>query len=451
MARSSGVLRRDLLKGAAALSAGMALQGRQRIRAQEASPTPEPEEVTVTNPVEGKLNVTWWTHNNPAFVDANVEMINRFQAVNPDVNIVYQYFPYDIFISKLQAGYNSGAVADIQQMFGTWVTQYAGFGLLDPVPESLAAGFADRFYEAATGAYGFNGQFFGMPKEFNLENGCMLINPAILEEAGVTDLPTDWQGLIDAAVAATTYDDQGRITRAGFQFTDNDSITFLFLANILQQGADYWADDGRHVNFQTEAAQQAWADEIALVTEYHVDDETSYSGDRYVWFFQGNSAMAMRGPWVIPIGEADYPDLVFDYVNMPPYAGTENLFAAESGWGEVVNANAPAENKEAAWAFIDFMAQPDNLRDWNLATYTLPPLQDLQNDEAILEAAPMLQAAFNVLPFGRWVGPVQNRDRFWQSIHNAFTAVTLGQMDAAAGLTQAETEINLMIDEVAGP
>ena len=33
----------------------------------------------------------------------------------------------------------------MQQMFGTWVTDYAAFGLLDPVPANLAEGFADRF------------------------------------------------------------------------------------------------------------------------------------------------------------------------------------------------------------------------------------------------------------------------------------------------------------------
>ena len=120
-----------------------------------------------------------------------------------------------------------------------------------------------------------------MPKENNLENGCMLVNPAILEEAGVTDQPATWQELIDNAVKATNYDDQGRITRAGFQFTDNDTINFLFLAMILQQGANYWADDGVHVNFQTDAAKKAWQDEVDLVTKYHVDDETSYTGERY--------------------------------------------------------------------------------------------------------------------------------------------------------------------------
>src|SRR5215218_11143371 len=197
MRRHDLLARRDLLKSAAALSAGMALQRAHLAGAQDASPTVEPQEVTVTNPVEGKLNVTWWSPNNPAFVAANVEMINRFQAANPDINIVYQYFPYDVLISKLQAGYNSGTVADMQQMFGTWVTQYAIYGLLDPVPANLSEGMADRYFDAAIGAYGLNGQYYGMPKEYNLENGAMLVNPALLEEAGVTDSPSTWQELMD--------------------------------------------------------------------------------------------------------------------------------------------------------------------------------------------------------------------------------------------------------------
>jgi multiple sugar transport system substrate-binding protein len=290
-----------------------------------------------------------------------------------------------------------------------------------------------------------------MPKEFNLENGCMLVNPAILQEIGVTEQPATWQEMIDNAVKATTYDAQGRITRAGFQFTDNDTVTFLFLAMILQQGANYWADDGVHVNFQTDAAKKAWQDEIDLITKYHVDDETSYAGDRYIWFFQGNAAMSMRGPWVIPEGEEQFPGLDFDYVNLPVYAGTENLFAAETGWSDVVNVKAAPEVKEAAWKFIDFMAQPDNLRFWNLTTYTLPSLKSMQNDPEILKQIPLLKAAFDVLPYGRWVGPVHNRDRFWKSIHDNFTAVCLGQVDAATGLTQAEQEINQMIDELVGP
>ena len=224
-------------------------------------------------------------------------MINRFQAANPDINIVYQYFPYEVLISKLQAGYNSGTVADMQQMFGTWVTQYAGFGLLDPVPANLSEGMADRFFEAAIGAYGLNGQYYGMPKEYNLENGSHAGQSGAPRGGRGNRTPATWQELMDNAVKATKYDDQNRITQAGFLMAGNDAITFLFLAMILQQGATYWADDGVHVNFQTDAAKKAWQDETDIVTKYHVEDETSLpTSDRYVVFFQGKGAMCMRRP-----------------------------------------------------------------------------------------------------------------------------------------------------------
>ena len=162
----------------------------------------------------------------------------------------------------------------------------------------------------------------------------MLVNPALLEEAGVTDTPATWQELMDNAVKATKYDDQGRITQAGFLMAGNDAITFLFLAMILQQGATYWADDGVHVNFQTDAAKKAWQDETDIVTKYHVEDETSYPNqDRYVVFFQGKGAMCMVGPWAIAVGQEDYPGSGFGYVNLPPYAGTEYRLRRRVGLG----------------------------------------------------------------------------------------------------------------------
>ena len=65
MPRQISIARRNLLKGAAALTAGIALQRRHLAGAQDASPTAEPEEVTYSQPVEGKTNVSWWTYQQP--------------------------------------------------------------------------------------------------------------------------------------------------------------------------------------------------------------------------------------------------------------------------------------------------------------------------------------------------------------------------------------------------
>ena len=236
--------------------------------------------MTYSSPVEGKLNVSWWTYNSPAWVAGNIEMIKRFQAANPDINIVYQYFPYDVLISKLQAGYNAGTVADMQQMFGTWVTDYAAFGLLDPVPAQSGRGLHRSLLAGVDRRLGYNGQYYGMPKEINLENGCMLVNPAILQEAGVTEQPATWQE-----------NDRQRgeghhLRRSGPHHPGRVPVHRQRHDHLPLPGDDpaagrhYWADDGVHVNFQTDAAKKAWQDEIDLITKYHVDDETSYAGDR---------------------------------------------------------------------------------------------------------------------------------------------------------------------------
>ena len=403
----------------------------------------------VSQPEEGKVNVTWWTHNNPAFVAANKEMIKRFEAANPNINIVYQFFPYDIFINKLQTAYASSTEPDIQQMFGTWVTDYAKKGLLAELP-TPKADLDSQFWPAALGAYTWEGKVYGIPHEYNLENGGMLVNAKMFKDAGLS-YPKSWDEIVAAGKKLTVWNGD-TLDRSGFAFTNNDSITFMFLSLILQQGGNYWDKDGVHVNFNTPEAQKAWMFETGLETNEKLTQEKAYptTMDTSDVFFQGKAAMAYRGPWVLGVAKDTYPDMKYptdyDYIPVPSFsAGQPPLFAAESGWGEVVSNRS--KQKDAAFKFVQFMAQPDNARDWNVATFTVPALKSLKDDPAILKTAPALKTSFEVLQYGQWVGPVQNRDRFWQIIHDNYTAVVLGKAKAADSPAKMTTEINAMIDE----
>ena len=440
---------------AAALSLGYPMRTHAQddaaaTEAANATATVEAEGVQVTTEEEGKLNVSWWTHNNPAFVQANTDLITKFEEANPDIHIVYQHFPYDVFVQKLQTGYASETIADIQQMFGTWVTEYARFGLLDPVPEAMASTMAERFFPAAYGAYELDGAFYGQPKEYNLENGGLLVNPALIEAAGSAETPTEWQAMVDLAAAASIWDGD-TMTQAGLAIINTDATTFTYLSMILQLGANYFAEDGVHVNLSSDAAKQAWNDLTALLTEYRVDDSQSFAVQSQDLFFQGLAAMCPKGPWAIAVGQQEYPDLEFRYDPIPPYSGTELKFAAESGWGEVVNAGASDEVKAAAWQFIEFSHQDENMREWNKTTFTVPSLQALNNDAALLEAAPGLATSFAALPTGQWIGQIGDRDRFFASIYNAYISVDIGEASQEDALATAEQEINAMIDENLGP
>jgi multiple sugar transport system substrate-binding protein len=451
--------RRTLTKLAGGAAAGLALSrtaevGAQNVQATEdaaATATVEADGVQVSEEQEGKINVSWWTHNGPAFVTANIDTITAFEAANPDVHVVYQYFPYDVFVQKLQTGYASDTVADIQQMFGTWVTEYAKNELLDPVPDAIASTLGDRFWQPSIGAYQLDDKYYGIPNEFNIENGGMLVNPALLTEAGIEATPTTWADLVSAAVATTKTDENGLVTQAGYAFINNDTITFSYLAMILQQGANYFADDGAHVNFSTEAAMKAWKDLTDLATVHKVDSSQSYSGEIDELFFRGAATMCHKGPWTIAVGIEQYPEFDFRYDPVPPYAGTELKFAAESGWGEVVNRNASDDKKAAAWRFIDFMHQDEAMRSWNKTTFTVPSVKALAGDPDLLAAAPGLATSFAVLPFGQWIGIVGDRDRFFELVRDAFSNTELGLMSAEEALSACEEQINAMIDENMGP
>jgi multiple sugar transport system substrate-binding protein len=407
----------------------------------------------VSQPIEGKDNITWWTHNNTAFVAANKEMIKRFEAANPDIHVVYQYFPYDIFINKLQTAYASSTEPDVQQMFGTWVTDYAKKGLLAELPSSKSE-LEAQFWPAALGAYVWEGKAYGLPHEYNLENGGMLVSPKLFKEAGLS-YPKTWDDIVTDAQKMTVWNGD-TLERSGFAFTNNDSLTFMFLSLILQQGASYWAKDGVHVDFNTPEAQKAWAFETDLETKQKLTQEKAYPNtiDTFDVFFQGKAAMAYRGPWVIGVAKDSYPDMKYpadyEYVPVPSFgAGQPPLFAAESGWGEVVSNRS--KHKDSAFKFVQFMGQQDNARDWNIQTFTVPAVKALKDDPAILKIAPALKTSFDALQYGQWVGPVQNRDRFWQIIHDHYTAVALGKESAADSPAKITSEINAMIDEYVGP
>src|SRR5688572_20363296 len=89
---------------------------------EPAAEAPAQEEAAEEAPAaEGEtIELRLWMHQNPAFIQANEELINRFQAEHPNVTIKLESFEYDVFIQTLQTSMPAGTEADIIEMFGTW-------------------------------------------------------------------------------------------------------------------------------------------------------------------------------------------------------------------------------------------------------------------------------------------------------------------------------------------
>jgi multiple sugar transport system substrate-binding protein len=380
---------------------------------------PEAKEEAPAAPAAGeKVEIRVWMHQNTAFIAATEEIIKRFEAENPNVTVKLETFDYDTFIQTLQTSMPAGTEADVMQMFGSWVCPYAD--RLAEMPQSIMSypEAQEKFFAAPLDGYYCDGKLYGLPHEFNIENGAVMVEKTKFEAAGL-DYPPQWKTTSDVLsdAKALVQSDGDLMNVAGYHFISNDGLAFQFLAGILQRGGEYWKPDGSGVQFNTPEAREtledmkSWVDQ-GVTDPFLFNADSNWVGDS---FFAGQVGIGFIGPWIVPVGLEEYPDVQFDYVPLPPYAGDKPLFAADAGWGEVVSPNS--EHKDIAFEFVKFAtADPENAKLWNIATGTVPALKEVAADPTLLEDLPYVDASLKVLDYGKNIGPFPDRDLFWYEI-----------------------------------
>jgi multiple sugar transport system substrate-binding protein len=394
-----------------------------------------------------------WSHQNTSFVAANEQLVAKYIEENPNVQIKYENFPYADFIQKIQTSMAAKNEADVMEMFGSWVQTYAKGGTLALVDESVVTMSKARetFYAAPLDGYVWEGKLYGLPNEYNLEVGGGLANKRLFEEQGLKYPPTwaSWDELVADAKKMTKVDN-GNMTVAGFHYVNGDGLGFLFWEGILEKGAEYFAEDGVHLNFLTPQAEETvqWLTDMAqkdkVVDPLTFNGNTNWVGDS---FFQGLVAIGYIGPWIVPEAAKNHPDFAdeWDHVELPHF-GTERKFAADAGWGKVVSPNSKAINE--AWKFASYVTMnTDNARQWNINTGTVPAIKAIAEDASLLKDMPWLGPSLKVLPYGRYVGMLQDRDFVWYNVvADRITQCLQGERGVKETMQMMHNEANQMID-----
>jgi len=452
MSVQKSMSRRDFLRLAALGTAGAALAA-----CAPKTPTTGGEQPTTVVPAGEKITLRFWSHQNPSFVAANEGLVKKFIDANPNFEIKYENFPYSDFITNIQTSMAAKNEADVMEMFGSWVQSYAKGGTLATVAEDIVTlGKAkELFYAAPLDGYVWEGKLFGMPNEYNLEVGGVLANKRMFEEAGVKYPPTwgTWDELVADAKKMTKVTD-GNMTVAGFDYITGDGLGFLFWEGILEKGAEYFAADGVHLDLLTPQAKETvqWMYDMAKVD--NVVDPMTFNGDSN-WvgtsFFQGLVAIGYIGPWIVPEGRRNFPDFADPWDHVPsPFFGSERKFAADAGWGKVVSPNSKTIGD--AWKFAAFMTMDaGNHRTWNVGTGTVPALKSVAEDPTLLNDINWLGPSLKVLPYGRFVGMLQDRDYVWYNVvATHITECLQGVRSIDETMKLMNDEANAMIDQKLG-
>ena len=384
-------------------------------------------------------------HNN-ALEQANRDIIAAYEALNPNVKIIYETFPYDTFLQKSLTSFSVGEQPDILEMSGRLIMSYAKNGLVEPVPAELMTTeeMEEAFFEGAIGGYKHNGVYYAMPRESNFEYGGILANMEILRSVGVETLPTTWDELIEAAKKATIK--RGNlISRHGFYLGGGDATVYYLLAFILQNGGEYWNEDQTAVNFTTPEAKKALQEIVNLTAAHQVmARETTAPTDIFV---QQRAAMVAIGSWAISFVKSEYPEL-----RSP--TSQRHLLLMQSklritvGMGPGCIKDTP--HQDVAWDFVKFATSTEQARHFLKTTMNIPPNKALMSDPELLEVNPYLEVPFKMMPYGRPLGDLRNAQQFVRIIMDAVDAAALGQISIDQALQNIEAEINQMIAEADG-
>lgn len=358
---------------------------------------------------EEKTTLTFWCHQNEPWVKSYEAMAEKFEKEHPEYTVEVQDYPYNVYNEKIQTAITSSTAGpDIIAVWGGMAPNFIGTDALSEVPEELAKELDEDYMEPTVGSYKKDGKYYGVPMEYNLEYGGMIVNKKLFDESGFS-YPTTWEELRNVSKSVSVKNGD-IVEMKGFEMFDTDSLICNYLAMILQQGGQYLGEDGS-VNFATEEGVTAMNEILSMIKNGECDLTHLTDGEYcYNDVYQDKGYMSSVGSWAIGEGTDTYGleyGTDFEYVQVPQY-GSQMAFASETGWGLIVPENSA--NKDAAWEFISFFSEPENLVEHNIACSQLPPRKSLLTNETYIEEMPHVAFLLDILPNGQWMGPYNTSD-----------------------------------------
>lgn len=390
------------------------------------------------------VELTFWGHQEASWNASYESIAADFMAENPNIKIKMEFFPYDQFESKVQTSLMSKeGGADIYELWGGWGIDFAPTGALAPLPDDMTAEIQEDSYAPTIGALEYDGKLYGMPMEFNIENGGLLVNNAMLNENGL-EVPTSWDQLVTEAQKVVVMDGDLCMVK-GFDFVNWDSVPYLLTSMILSQGGQYLQEDGS-VDLTSAEAVKAFEELHSLIVDRQVTDLEGLTGggeiEGYQQLFAGTALFVPRGPWTIAEGEHSFELKYgedFQYVAMPWY-GDNVAFAAETGWSMAVNAGSAEQ--EAAFKFLQYFYRDDVMMKHNVNCGMIPCKKAVAQDPALLEQMPYAEPLVGILDKAQFIGHF-NSDQFKEAINNAFVDYCSGIYGSAnEALSSATDTIN---------
>lgn len=408
--------------------------------------------------------LTYWGLWEPSSVMESV--IEDYETLHPDVKINYVQKSFtnyeDNLYGILQEGDSSDVlVPDIFLIGNGWLPKYQKYLYALPSAIMTTSEYANLFYDTEVGDFtGSNGNIYAMA--WGIDGLALFYNKELLEGAGYTSIPSDWDSFVEMAQALTKRNSStGEITQAGLAIGTSENVlhsesilSFFFLLNGLDN-ADLMPSSTT-IDLSSTKAQVALETYASFTDSETGTWSTSLKNDLEL-FYEGKLAFMLAPSWrAFDIIESA-PSVEFGIAKIPQLPSNNPVYYSMY-WGEAVSKYS--ENPGLAWDFITYLntesvqkklySNASSVRAFG-EPYSLKSLASLLTDENDDESVDLNGESYpsSIIEMAPYMKAWQMGDQYFVEdvLNEAITRVIEDDVDASQALKDAQDEINDQLAE----
>ncbi|MEK6305134.1 MAG: extracellular solute-binding protein [Pantoea dispersa] len=315
-------------------------------------------------------------------------MTQAFQTAHPDVQVNLEFVPYEALHDKIVAARGAGGNGyDVVLFDAIWPAEFSKFDLLQDVSSRISADEKEKIFPGAMNTVVFKGKTLGMP--WILDTKYLYYNKAMLEKAGIKDLPQTWQQVMDDARIIK----QKNIVKYPLVWSWSQAEALVCDYTTLVSGFGGKFYNNGKLDFSTPASLQA----VKLMKSSLDEGLTNPASREYLEedvrkaFSNGDAAFALNWTYMYNMANDAKQSKVAGQVGIMPAPGdAPNRFGAVNGSMGLGIAKG-SSHPEQAWQYISYMtSQPVQNK---YATLSLPIWKSSNQDPAVSKNQESLIAA----------------------------------------------------------
>ncbi len=388
------------------------------------------------NTTEGDVvEVTFWHGYSTAISEQLDIMVEEYNANNPGVVIKPEFVASsEEILTKVQAAIQSNTQPDMlwgaPTMTGVLKSTGKLVNVMDHVDEDWKNDIASGLWDV--GAY--EGSIYSVP----IEAGTLLLiyNKDMFEAAGITEVPTTWEGLYETSKALTNEEHKG----IWLPIDPNERTTWTWLCYLYQNGATLLTEDMTTVGFDRETL-------VETLTAY-----TNVITDGYTVIGAAQDAFAEKSAAMI-IGTQG---AATSYINkfgintgVAMLPGNEEL-ATGLGTNQYFVFNNDDRKVEEAMKFIKWMTTGEQNAKWAQAAGYLPVSttgKESESFQTYVETMPHFQIAADALEHGFARPSIEEYPSISNEISGAIEEIAYGAMSVEEAADQILAEIPKILEK----